>query len=74
MTHSDKIALYSSASIKNLKDKNYPIPKRGNPPKIQDMRQDIQSGAINEKSKISLRSEIELNEWLNRKRNTYGEN
>ena len=58
MCQNENFVLYSH--LKQLKTKDIKLPKatRGRPPKIQDMRQDIQTGAINEKSESSLRSKV----------------
>jgi hypothetical protein len=53
----DKLALYFLRKQVKTKDINLPVPTKGGSPKIQDMRQDIPLGAINEEIKSSLRSE-----------------
>ncbi len=55
----DKLALYFLRKQVKTKDINLPIATKGRSPKIQDMRQDIQLGAINEESKSSLRSKTQ---------------
>lgn len=55
----DKLALYFLRKQVKTKDINLPVATKGGSPKIQDMRQDIQLGAINEESKSSLRSKTQ---------------
>ena len=55
----DKLALYFLRKQVKTKDINLPIATKGGSPKIQDMRQDIQLGAINERTQSSLRSKTE---------------
>ncbi len=66
----DKLALYFLRKQVKTKDINLPKAKRGRPPKIQDMRQDIQIGAINEESTPKLRSKTERKPVIKRERNS----
>jgi hypothetical protein len=66
----DKLALYFLRKQVKTKDINLPEPTRGRPPKIQDMRQDIQTGAINEKSTPKVRSKTERKPRLKREPNS----
>jgi hypothetical protein len=54
-TNSVLYSLTKQVKVKNIK---LPTVLRGRTPKIQDMREDIKLGAINEKSESSLRSKI----------------
>jgi hypothetical protein len=55
----DKLALYFLRKQVKTKDIDLPVATKGKSPKIQDMREDISTGAINEESKSSLRSETQ---------------
>jgi len=52
----DKLALYFLRKQVKTNDIKLPVATKGASPKIQDMREDISTGAINEESKSSLRS------------------
>ena len=55
----DKLALYFLRKQVKTNDIKLPVATEGASPKIQDMREDISIGAINEESKSSLRSKTQ---------------
>lgn len=69
----DKLALYFLRKQVKTNDIKLPQATRGRPPKIQDMREDIQIGAINEESKSKVRSKTERKPVIKRKRNSDGQ-